>query len=276
MSVASPGFEERFEFGKNWNRFRTVIDDGRLQQAEVSLISRLGSDNLVDRRFLDIGSGSGLFSLAARRLGAEVVSFDYDALSVSCTNALRERHFSNDSDWRVEQGSVLSKEYLSSLGTFDIVYSWGVLHHTGAMWQAMANVAPLVRPGGLLYIAVYNDQGSTSVRWKSVKRTYVRSNLMTRIALLGLSAGWLILDKIFRVGRRSAPPKGVTVTERGMSRFYDLIDWVGGYPFEVAKPEDVIDFYRRHGFACRETVLVGAALGCNEFVFEKLPSPSGP
>src|SRR5205807_1220787 len=117
----------------------------------------LECETLAGKTFLDIGSGSGLFSLAARRLGAKVHSFDFDSNSFGCTQELRNRYFAGDPDWRVEQGSALDGDYMASLGLFDIVYSWGVLHHTGKMWRALANAALPVADGGKLFIAIYND-----------------------------------------------------------------------------------------------------------------------
>src|SRR6266581_6146197 len=156
----------RFQFGKNWARFLSVLDSERIAEAESSLTGMLEAPDLRGRSFLDVGSGSGLFSLAAKRLGARRVhSFDYDADSVACTRELKRRFYANDADWTIEQGSVLDALYLQSLGTFDIVYSWGVLHHTGDMWRALGNAAALVGVGGRLFIALYNDQGSTSRRW---------------------------------------------------------------------------------------------------------------
>src|SRR5687768_17002539 len=126
----------------------------------------LNVERLDGKSFLDIGSGSGLFSLAARRLGARVHSFDYDPQSVACTTELRRRYVPASADWIVERGSALDRDYLSTLGTFDVVYSWGVLHHTGSMWQALDNVKPLVAERGHLYIAIYNDLGEITDRWE--------------------------------------------------------------------------------------------------------------
>src|SRR5438105_7182534 len=133
------GRGERFGFGENWSRFLELLDEGRISRAEESLKGMLEVESLAGRSFLDIGSGSGLFSLAARRLGARVHSFDYDPKSVACTQEVRRRFYFNDPDWVIERGSVLDESYLKSLGQFNIVYSWGVLHHTGAMWQALEN-----------------------------------------------------------------------------------------------------------------------------------------
>lgn len=143
---------DRFAFGENWQRFLRVIKDEHVVQAEESLKNMLGVENLDDKSFLDIGSGSGLFSLAARRLGLKVHSFDYDPQSVACTAELKHRYFSDDINWTVEQGNALDVEYLKKLGSFDVVYSWGVLHHTGNMWQGFGNVVSLVNDTGLLYI----------------------------------------------------------------------------------------------------------------------------
>src|SRR5262249_43922399 len=133
---------------------------------------------LAGRNFLDVGSGSGLFSLAAMSLGAaKVHSFDYDPHSVACARELRRRFFPDSSQWTVEQGSALDGDYLTRLGQWDIVYSWGVLHHTGDMWNAFRNVRGLVRPRGRLFISIYNDQGDRSRRWTTVKAIYNRGRL---------------------------------------------------------------------------------------------------
>jgi len=129
----------RFEFGKNWTRFIGLLDNQRIRQAEVSLQQMLGVESLQGKRFLDVGSGSGLFSLAAHNLGAQVHSFDYDPLSVNCTTELKRLYADDSGDWQVDQGSVLDHEYLHNLGQYDVVYSWGVLHHTGDMAQAISN-----------------------------------------------------------------------------------------------------------------------------------------
>lgn len=138
----------RFEFGKNWTAFLKVLDEDRILTAEKSLQEMLGIESLNGKSFLDIGSGSGLFSLAARRLGATVYSFDYDPQSMACTQELKRRYFADDIHWIVEKKSVLDRKYLASLSQFDIVYSWGVLHHTGDMWQALENAAIRVKGGG--------------------------------------------------------------------------------------------------------------------------------
>ena len=260
---------ERFAFGDNWRRFLSLLDETRIARAEESLRTMLGVQDLEGRSFLDAGCGSGLFSLAARRLGARVHSFDYDPQSVACAQELRRRYFPADPNWSVEEGSVLDACYLSNLGAFDIVYSWGVLHHTGAMWQALENVAGLVTRNGQLFIAIYNDQGAISHRWRAVKRTYNRLPgglrfLVTIPVVIHLY--WRRTVKDFLRLRPFATWRSEG-KERGMSPWRDLIDWVGGYPFEVAKPETILDFCMRRGFTLTRLTTCGGSLGCNEYVF---------
>lgn len=266
---------ERFTFGENWSRFLSVLNESRIIEAETSLKEKLEVGSLEGKSFLDIGSGSGLFSLAARRLGARVHSFDFDPQSVSCTAELRRRYFTNDTQWRVAEGSALDENYVKSLGHFDVVYSWGVLHHTGQMWQGLANAALPVAPGGRLFVAIYNDTGTQSARWKWIKRTYNRlpGFLKSPFALLTIAPdemkSALRALVTLRPGQYIRSWTRYDQNNRGMSRWHDIIDWVGGYPYEVATPEEIFNFYRDKGFTLTKLRCGKVGLGCNEFVFLK-------
>lgn len=264
---------ERFGFGENWRHFLSTLDESRLAEARASLCEMLGVRTLRGVSFLDCGSGSGIFSLAALQLGAlRVHSFDFDPDSATCAQELRRRFPTYETRWTIEQGNVLDRRYVESLGSFDVVYSWGVLHHTGNMELALANAAIPVGPGGRLFISIYNDQGARSRMWRLVKRLYNRlpSLLSTPYVVLVMfprelasaAKSLLLLQPGSYVGSwtryRSA---------RGMSRWHDMVDWVGGLPFEVATPDAIFDFYRERGYVLDRLRTCGGGLGCNQFVF---------
>jgi len=266
--------QKRFSFGKNWARFLENLNEDRILEAEKSLKEKTRRSDFKDQTFLDIGSGSGLFSLAAYRLGAKVHSFDYDQESVACTQYLRETYAPKTDRWVVQQGSVLDTAFLKKMGPFDVVYSWGVLHHTGHMYQAFENASKLVKANGTLFISIYNHQGRRSKIWWKIKKTYTDFPLL-RKPLVFVCGLWLWKYNIaWSLVRHGNPFKLIVdygKNNRGMSAWHDLVDWVGGYPFEVAKPEDVFDFFKSKGFHLQTLKTCGGGLGCNEFVFVKTP-----
>jgi 2-polyprenyl-3-methyl-5-hydroxy-6-metoxy-1,4-benzoquinol methylase len=278
MKEAAPTSEhevqrgERFAFGANWQRFLSVLNDSRIEAAEGSLRRMLDVSDLQGLRMLDIGSGSGLFSLAARRLGAVVRSFDYDQESVACARELKRRYFPADSNWQIEQGSVLDRSYMQSLGQFDVVYAWGVLHHTGQMWTALEHAAITVKPGGKLFVAIYNDQGGKSRRWRRVKQVYCSGplgQLLVCSLFIPYFAGHRLLVDLLKRQDPTAFYREYK-NRRGMSPVHDWLDWLGGYPFEVARPEEIFAFYRERGFMLTNLTTKGALAGCNEFVFQRV------
>ncbi len=264
--------DARFEFGANWSNFLSVVNEQRIDRAAESLLTALKMTTLRDKTFLDIGSGSGLFSLAARRLGARVHSFDYDHKSVACGNELRRRYRPDDPDWTIEQGSILDEDYVTSLGEFDIAYSFGVLHHTGSMWRALDIARRPIADGGRLFIAIYNDEGDRSKRWTRIKRRYNQLPSFLRVPYALAVMMPLELRAAASATLRLRPGEYLRTwtqyhNDRGMSRWHDLIDWVGGWPFEVAKPDQIFEFYDSRGFTLRG-LRTRQNLGCNEFLFE--------
>lgn len=266
--------EMRFAFGDNWRQFLAVLDDDRIAEAEQSLKKMLDVERLDGRSFLDIGSGSGLFSLAARRLGARVRSFDYDPQSVACTEELRRRYFAEDAEWLIDRGSALDPAYMAQLGRFDVVYSWGVLHHTGAMWVAFEHAMRRVNDRGLLFIAIYNDQGWKSHLWWFIKFAYNKLPAPLGKAY-GYALGFLaeavnILKYTIRLQPMTAirPLLNYRKDRRGMNVLRDMIDWIGGFPFEFATYDVLESYMSARGF---ELVRGSRAssLGCHEMVFRR-------
>jgi 2-polyprenyl-3-methyl-5-hydroxy-6-metoxy-1,4-benzoquinol methylase len=262
---------KRFKFGKNWLSFIKTLNSERIGTAEKSLKEFLKCESLKDKTFIDIGSGSGLFSLAAKNLGANVFSFDYDGSSVESTQILKEKYYPTDENWKVVQGSVLDNEFLNSLGTFDIVYSWGVLHHTGSMWNAIQNIIPLVKPDGEIFIALYNDQGPTSKKWLKVKQIY-NKGFLGKLFISSIFISYFLANFIFyslKQGHSPFKKYRDYKQQRGMSVYHDWHDWLGGLPFEVASNEKVVDFFNERGFYLKK-IRTNNGLGCNQYLFKKL------
>lgn len=269
--MAQPGDASlRFGFGKNWQAFLPEVDATRIQRAKDSLTSFLGLPDLKGKTFLDIGSGSGLFSYAAYLLGAErIVNFDFDLHSVRATESLWEKA-GKPVHWKVERGSALDTHYLGTLGEFDIVYSWGVLHHTGAMWDAIRNTGRLTASGGLYCIALYNKvEGRFGSRfWLAVKKRYNRGSYLTQkfIEWLYISVYFILAPLAhFRSPLRFMREYGGA---RGMDWRRDVTDWVGGYPYEYASPEEVFSFMKKEfpTFSLANLKTVGS-IGNNWFLF---------
>lgn len=266
----------RFAFGKNWRSFLSVINEERINEAELALRTSLGRDSLAGLRVLDVGSGSGLSSLAMRRMGARVISFDYDIDSVTCTTELRDRFDGESGEWQVLQGSVLDPQFMTGLGEFDLVYAWGVLHHTGSMWSALDLAQQRVVPGGQLLVALYNDQGWRSRIWWHIKHLYCSGRIGRTLVvsvfypLFGVYAVALDLRKLRLPGNHMRE----YARRRGMSLVHDWRDWLGGFPFEVARPADVLERLDKAGFTLKHEALT-QGWGCNEFTLVKSSNPNG-
>jgi 2-polyprenyl-3-methyl-5-hydroxy-6-metoxy-1,4-benzoquinol methylase len=231
-----------FSFGKNWSEFiKKHFSEERVAVSQKHILKFLGLKDLQGKYFLDIGCGSGLQSLSAHLSGAEkVVSFDVDEFSVQTCNEIK-KGYNDPENWSVLKGSILDKNFISKLERADIVYSWGVLHHTGDMWSAIKNASTLIKDNGLFYIALYTTDHKSEY-WLGVKKKYNRAGnikkgiMEAKYVIRHLFIPYLLtLQNPFKIIRDHKK-------NRGMSYFTDVKDWLGGYPYEFARPEEVIFF----------------------------------
>lgn len=263
-------YKKKFSFGKNWNQFLKKFSTQKLKLAETSLTNFTGLKTFKNKIFIDVGCGSGLFSLASIKLNAKkVISIDVDDDSIECAKFLRNKYNINSKKWVIKKGSVLDKNFLVSLPKADIVYSWGVLHHTGKMWKAMENVITIVKKRGLLYIAIYNDfKGFPSSKlWFEIKKFYSSSPIFLRKIMSFLFVFQILFFRLLRFQNpvRYVSNYGVS-SFRGMSFYTDVKDWLGGYPYEFSTSEKVVDFYDGLNFGLVKKRIVDGT-GCNEFLF---------
>ena len=267
--------KDRFEFGKNWEQFSGLVDESRLAHARSRLASLLQMSDLAGRSFLDIGCGSGLHSLAALQMGADrLVAIDLDPYSVATTKSLLER-FAPGHTATVKEMSVFDLQ-ARPFGEFDIVYSWGVLHHTGDMARALKAAAASTRPGGLLALALYGKTRYCAM-WRRIKRWYINAS-PERQAWAEKTYARLFGVYLLLRGKRLATHIENYNKKRGMDFHHDVRDWIGGYPYESITPAELATLLEPLGFEIvwrnvrRRSGLFGS--GNDEYLLRRRPGSS--
>lgn len=261
----------RYDFGRNWSELAARLEEEHVARAGQDLSRLLG--DIGGRSFLDLGCGSGLHSVAALRLGAgRVFAIDHDPRCVDVARGTLGR-FTAAGGWQVAQGDVLAPATLPP-DRFDIVYAWGVLHHTGDMWRAIRNSAALVAPGGRLAVALYLRTPFCPV-WRLEKRLYARHGWLRPAIKLPFAAG-LLLARAIRNRDALAYVRNYR-RARGMEFLVDVDDWLGGYPYESVAPDELEAFVARLGFRLRSRFNTHPRLGllgsgCGEWHFAKDPA----
>lgn len=234
--------KKNFSFGKNWQKYLKTLNYVKVKLAQKSLKTFLGDIN--GKIFLDVGSGSGIFSYSIYHMGGkEIVSFDIDPFSVQCNKFLRNQ-VKNPEKWKIYQGSILDKKFINkikSFGDFDIIYAWGVLHHTGHIWEAIKNTVSLLRVNSLLYVAIYNKTKTSGV-WLLIKKIYNNSPNIGKLLVENLYfLIYYVISPLIKL-KNPLDYKRKYKNKRGMDIRVDIKDWLGGYPYEYATFEEVIDF----------------------------------
>lgn len=262
--------DTHFAFGENWKSFLSTVDAAEIDRSDEGMRSLFPGCALVGKTFLDIGCGSGLPALSAIRLGAaHVTCIDIDRHSVEAATSLLTRMTSSEK-WSAAIKSVFQLSPTED-GLFDVVHSWGVLHHTGNMWRAVDCASALVKPGGMLCIALY-EKTMLCPAWKIEKRIYSRGSrrlqgvIRTLFIALNRFGARLAGNDYDEMRRR------YTEENRGMDWEHDLHDWLGGYPYESASMAEVEDHLRRLGFRVLHRTGLGRTRhglwgsGCAEYV----------
>lgn len=252
-----------FNFGLNWLEYSAkALDQTRLKQAIVDLDSLVGAHNIKDKTFLDLGCGSGIHSIAAAELGAKKV-YGVDISAESILSSKENLHrFPTAQPVTFKQASLLDMTSRKE-GKFDVVYSWGVLHHTGNMNKAISVASELVADKGFLILAIYNRHWS-SLGWWYIKKIYNNSPKVIQQLLVQLFAGVIALAKFIVTGKNPFLKK-----RRGMTFYYDVIDWLGGFPYEYASKEELISLVEPQGFILKKFIPAQVPTGCHEYVFRK-------
>lgn len=263
-----------FDFGQNWKEFsERALTKERYAQAQHDFAELTAGITLQDHNLLDIGFGQGLTLLCAIGSGAKVYGLDINPKCRDVFHYNRDRLRPEDTnDAQVAVGSILDTQIVGLAdswrpGGYDIVHSWGVLHHTGRMWQAIENAASLVRPGGHFILAIYNRHWSSPL-WTAIKRIYVSVPRFFQKLM-----DWLFVPIIY-IAKLIATRRNPLQMERGMEFYYNVVDWVGGYPYEYASREEIEAFLHSRGFKLERFVPTIVPIGCNEFIFRKLDESS--
>jgi 2-polyprenyl-3-methyl-5-hydroxy-6-metoxy-1,4-benzoquinol methylase len=261
--------QSHFEFGKNWQNYLTTLTGEKIDFAQKSLAELLPAEKLKGATFFDIGCGSGLHSLCALQMQVgELLAMDFDPDSVRATTGLLQK-FWQGTNYKVFEGNILK---LNLDKKFDVVYSWGVLHHTGAMWDAIRAASQFVKPDGTFVIAIYQKTYFCGV-WKILKRIYNGSGPASRKLMENIYEG-LKKMKLRLQGHNPTEYIAAYNRQRGMNWSHDIVDWLGGHPYESATPEEIIQFVESLGFKFQfgrrmnKKMPIGFfGSGCGEFVF---------
>ena len=258
---------KHFKFGENWKNFSNLIDNNRLKEAVTSLKKLTNKKSLNNLSFLDIGCGSGLSSLAAIQLNCKkIYAIDQDEQSIKTTKKVLQK--SRFKKVKVEKKDLFT---LNEKEKFNIVYSWGVLHHTGNMLEAIKKSTKMVSKNGILILALYKKTKLCNL-WKIEKYIYKSSPKVIQNFIKNL---FIFLFKLAMILKRKNFSNYINdyKTKRGMDFYHDVHDWLGGYPYESISIEEISKIMDKFGYKMIRSFQVKKQIGffgtgCDEYVFK--------
>ena len=277
MEVTKPSdldLDNHFSFGDNWAQYSQHVTDEHLKHAVEDLQRLLGVSTLNGKTFCDIGCGSGIHAVAAARMGAMVTALDIDPMCTATAISLAKK-FGVSDQLIVSNYSIFDHKLPAH--HFDVVYSWGVLHHTGAMWSAIEQAIKLVSsaPESTFAIALYRKTRLCSL-WKIEKKFYKDSPKIVQAILRAFMTALMDIANLLRL-RSPRKFRSEYQKKRGMSYKHDVHDWLGGYPYESVQDNELRTFFTERKFVLERSFLRSPermqlgifGSGCDEYVFKK-------
>jgi SAM-dependent methyltransferase len=194
-------------------------DDAGLRKREFLDNLEVSAEELPGRTLLDAGCGNGELTRAVAEYGLEVVAMDFSRSVDGARRRLFEQGYPVSHRVHYLQGDVLVPPFLP--GSFDLVHSSGVLHHTPSTERAFRSVARLPRPGGKLYVQLYRRRENW-VHYTNVALRAVTTRLPMRLLYALCYAATPLhaaLSRLVHRLRREPPPPRATARERAVQMF---------------------------------------------------------
>lgn len=195
-------------------------------EKQIEFLNKLiGRDNIENKIVLDAGCGTGIAAISFKKLGANKVI----GIDISKKSLLTAKKLAEEAGVKLKfiTGDLLN---LPLKGNFDIIHSFGALHHTGDTKGAFANLINLLGENGQFYLALY---------WRT-RLTFLHQFIRKILRLLPESA-WEPISKFitkFMVGKKK--------TQRGFDGYGEALDWLCVPHRDHYRPEEIKKWFKEY------------------------------